>query len=142
MDVICLSSADYRLLKTRYAEHGNSQRRLTGALLEAGAVDALERARALRRLEQRFGIDLGMVCHRFEHRNDAATHPIERTVMAYVACWRGSPGGARELWMLPDRIRQVRELMGEGAVAPPAAARLADEAPEPPAGAAGADLAF
>ncbi|MBX6362649.1 MAG: hypothetical protein IRZ00_02165 [Gemmatimonadetes bacterium] len=133
MDVICLSSADYRLLTTRYAEHGNSQRRLTGALLEAGALDALERARALRRLERHFGIDLGMVCHRFEHRNDAATHPIERSIMSYVAAWRGTPGGARELWVLPDRIRQLRELMNEGAPARSAAARRADDAAEPPA---------
>ena len=116
MEVLCLSVADYGLLKSRYAEHGNSQLRLAEALKEAGATDALRQSKTLRRMEVSFGIDLGSVCHRFEHRHDTGTHPIETMVMNFVAEWRGS-NGRRELWVLIDRLRQVRELMEEGQLA-------------------------
>ena len=77
MDVVCLSAEDCRLLSTRFAEHGNSHRRMSGALKASGATEALERFGALRRLEAKFEIDLGSLCHRFERRNDPATHPLE-----------------------------------------------------------------
>ena len=42
--------------------------------------------------------------------------------MNFVAEWRGADGaagaaGRRELWVLLDRVRQVRELMEEGQLA-------------------------
>ncbi len=116
MEVLCLTVSDYELLRSRCAEHGNSQLRLAGALEEAGATATLKQSKALRGMEIKFGIDLGSLCHRFEHRNDAGTHPIETMVMNFVAEWRGS-NGRRELWVLLDRLRQVRELMEEGQLA-------------------------
>jgi len=116
MEVLCLSVADYELLRSRFAEHGNSQLRLAAALEEAGAADTLRQSRALRRMEVSYAIDLGSLCQRFEHRQDAETHPIESMVMNFVAEWRGT-NGRRELWVLLDRVRQVRELMEEGQLA-------------------------
>ncbi len=117
MEVICLTESDHRLLCARCAEHGNSNRRLLQTLEEAGARDVLEHARALRRMERGFDIDLGSLCHRFEHRNDLSTHPMERMVMNFVAEWRPAADGTRQLWVLLDRLRQVRELMQEGRLA-------------------------
>ena len=114
MDVIALTPSDCRLLKTRYAEHGNSHRRMSGALEEAGAGAALARLCALRAMEIHFGVDLGSLCYKFTHRGDEGTHRIEQTVLAYVAQWRCSSEGREELWVLLDRLRQVRELMEEG----------------------------
>lgn len=116
MEVLCLTVADYGLLKSRYAEHNNSQLRLAAALEEVGATDVLRQSKALRRMEVTFGVDLGSLCHRFEHRHDAGIHPIETMVMNFVAEWRGE-NGRRELWVLLDRLRQVRELMEEGQLA-------------------------
>ncbi len=119
MEVLCLSAADYGLLRCRYSEHGNSQLRFSAALKEAGAEDTLRRSRLLRRMEIEHAIDLGSLCHRFEHRNDAGVHPIECMVMNFVAEWRGSPRnrGKRVLWVMLDRVRQVRDLMEEGQLA-------------------------
>jgi hypothetical protein len=114
VDVVCLSSADRQLLSARFAEHGNSHRRMASALEEAGAGEALERLTALRRVERRFAIDLGSLCHRYERRNDPAVHPIERMVLSYVACRRLSADGSEELWVLVDRVREVRELIEGG----------------------------
>jgi hypothetical protein len=116
MEVLCLTVADYGLLNSRYAEHGNSQLRLAAALEEAGARDTLRHSKVLRRMEVTFAIDLGSLCYRFEHRHDAGTHPIETMVMNFVAEWRGTKK-RRELWVMLDRVRQVRELMEEGELA-------------------------
>ncbi len=116
MEVLCLSVADHQLLCSRFAQHGNSQLRLAAALEEAGAADTLRHSRALRRMEVSYGIDLGSLCYRFEHRADPETHPIESMVMNFVAEWRGADDRL-ELWVLLDRVRQVRELMEEGQLA-------------------------
>jgi hypothetical protein len=113
MDVISLTAADCRLLTARYAEHDNSHRRMSSALAESGSTRSLERLRALRSMEVHFGVDLGSLCFRFTHRNDKGTHPIEQTVLAYMAQWRSSSTGGDELWVLLDRVREVRELMQE-----------------------------
>ncbi|HEX6938743.1 MAG TPA: hypothetical protein VF158_04980 [Longimicrobiales bacterium] len=114
MDVVCLSAEDCRLLSARFAEHGNSHRRMAGALKATGQIEALERFGALRRLEARFEIDLGSLCHRFELRDHPDTHPLERMVLGYVATWKARPGGTGELWVHLDRVREVRELIEEG----------------------------
>jgi hypothetical protein len=116
MEVLCLSAADYGLLKSRFAEHGNSQLCMAAALEEAGAAEVLRQSKMLRRMEISFGIDLGSLCHRFEHRHDPGIHPIECMVMNFVAEWRGR-SEAPELWILVDRLHQVRELMEEGQLA-------------------------
>jgi hypothetical protein len=114
MDILSLTPTDCRLLKARYTEHGNSHRRMTNALAEASAYAARERLAALRAMEIRFSIDLASLCYRFAHRSDPGTHVIEQTVLAYVAQWRCSSDGREELWVLLDRVREVRELMEEG----------------------------
>jgi hypothetical protein len=79
------------------------------ALEEAGASDAFARLCLLRQVEKRVGVDLGMLCYHFEHRNDVTTHPFERAVMNYVAHWRNE-----DLWVVLDRVRQVRNVVEEG----------------------------
>ena len=111
MRVVCLTAADRRLLAARFAEHANSHRRMRTAFLDAGAASAVDRLDLLRRLEHRFRIDLGSVCHRFERRDRPETHPIERMVLNYVAELHASADGAPELWVLLDRVEEIRELM-------------------------------
>ena len=107
MQVISLTASDCRVLAARYAEHGNSHRRMREALLEAGAVPASDRLAALRGLERQFDVDLGEVCWRFERRADPANHPIERFIIRYITQERQ---GGEQLWVLLDRVRQLREL--------------------------------
>jgi hypothetical protein len=109
--VLRLELSDCVLLDARYAQHGNSQRRMLEALREAGAGAAAERLRALRGLERRFGVDLGSLCHRFRRRDRPETHPIERFIVEHVTELRRGAGGRDELWVLLDHVRQVRELM-------------------------------
>ena len=113
MEVICLTRSDCGLLAARFGEHGNSQRRMLAALAEASANDSCARLRALRALEHSFALDLGMLCYHFEHRDDADTHPFERAVMNYVAHRRVNAQGADELWVLVNRVREVREIVEE-----------------------------
>src|SRR3954469_16759207 len=96
MDVISLTADNYRLVFGRHAENDNSHRRMSSALAESGSTRSLERLRALRSMEVHFGVDLGSLCFRFTHRNDKGTHPIEQTVLAYMAQWRSSSAGADE----------------------------------------------
>ncbi len=111
MDVVRLSVEDHALLCARFGEHGNSQRRMRDALAEAhDALGTLERLGALRAMERSLDVDLGSICWRWAHRGDAATHPLEHTVMEYVAEPRGA-GDAWQLWIWIDRVRQLRELM-------------------------------
>jgi hypothetical protein len=110
MDVVCLTAADQGLLRARFAQHGNSHRRMFAALCEAGADDAGARLMALRHVERRFDLDLAEICHRHAHRNREQTHPIERLVIEFIAEERRA-GGAVQLWVMPQRVRQVRELM-------------------------------
>ena len=110
MNVVALSAFDRGLLTARFAQHANSHRRMRSALLEVDAHDALDRLDALRRLEKRFAVDLASVCWRHERRDHTGTHPIERFVIDYIT----EPGhGERgdELWVLLDRLREVRDLM-------------------------------
>ena len=87
---------------------------MLGALEEASADDAFARLCTLRQLEKHFQIDLGMLCHHFEHRNDENTHPIQRAVMNYVATWTTNAHGIDELRVRVDRVRGVRGIVEEG----------------------------
>ena len=133
MEVLSLTRSDCGLLAARFSEHGNSQRRMLAALEEAGANDAFSRLVILRQMEKRVGVDLGMLCHHFEHRNDAETHPFERQIMNYVAQWRLNAASAEELWVILDRIREVRGLVEEGRLvsAPDQPERSGPEAARP-----------
>lgn len=111
MELVRLSKQDHALLCARFAEHGNSQRRMRDALTETSAADdVLGRLRALRQMERTLDVDLGAVCWRWEHRNDESTHPLERQIMEYVAEPRGT-GSGWELWVRLDSVRVLRELM-------------------------------
>ncbi|MGH7506577.1 MAG: hypothetical protein ACRELX_13035 [Longimicrobiales bacterium] len=116
MQVVRLTAADARLLAARFAEHGNSHRRMRCALEDAGAVALAERLSALRGLERSFGVDLGSVCQLHLRRDDPATHPIERGVIEYITATWQSEGG-QEVLLLMDNLRRVRELM-EGRLVP------------------------
>jgi hypothetical protein len=110
MDVVRLTASDRALLCARWTQHGNSQRRMLDALGEAGADDAGARLTALRAIEKRFNLDLAEICHRYGRRNEERTHPIERMVVEFIAEEREA-AGQTQLWVLPGRVRQVRELM-------------------------------
>jgi hypothetical protein len=110
MDVVCLTATDRGLLRARFSQHGNSHRRMVAALRDAGADDAGARLAALRRVERRFDLDLAEICHRHAQRHREQTHPIERLVMDFIAEERLA-GDAMQLWVIPERVRQVRELM-------------------------------
>lgn len=110
MQIVRLTASDRCLLCARWTEHGNSQRRMLDALSEAGAGDAGARLSALRSIEKRFNIDLAEICHRHDRRNDERTHPIERMVVEFITEERHADDES-QLWVLPDRVRQVRELM-------------------------------
>ncbi|MEX0906909.1 MAG: hypothetical protein WD054_01160 [Gemmatimonadota bacterium] len=110
MNVVCLSSSDRNLLCLRWNRHGNSQRRMLEALAATGAGDAGARLSALRSLEKRFDLDLAEICYRHARRNDESTHPIERLVVEFITEERPDQAGT-QLWILTDRLQQVRELM-------------------------------
>lgn len=110
MDVVCLTASDRSLLRARFAQHGNSYRRMRDALLEAGADAHGARLAALRRIEKRFDLDLAEICHRHARRNDARTHPIERLVLDFITEERHA-ADRTQLWVIPERVRQVRDLM-------------------------------
>jgi hypothetical protein len=114
VDVIALTRSDCGLLAARFGEHGNSQRRMLNALEEAAAKEAYARLVMLRMVEKQVSVDLGMLCYRFEHRNDTTTHPFERAVMDYVAQWRVNAQGVEQLWVIMDRVREVRDIVEEG----------------------------
>lgn len=119
MNVVRLSSADRRLLTSRFEEHGNSHRRMRIALEEVAAEQATKRLDALRTIERRFGVDLASVCHRFDRRDDPATHPIERMIMNYIAEPRVAESGGTELWVLLDRVSEIRDLSEDPLVGEP-----------------------
>jgi hypothetical protein len=98
VNIVRLASADRRLLVTRYVDHGNSHRRMRTALEEVAAEQATMRLNALRSIERRFGIDLASFCHRYDKRDDT---------------------GALELWVLLDRLAQIRDLSEDHLVSEP-----------------------
>ena len=110
MQVVCLSASDRRLLCARFAEHGNSQRRMLDALREAGATDAIARIAARRRMERSFDLDLAEICQRHARRDADGTHPIEQIVVDFITEERHADGET-QLWVLPERVLQLRELM-------------------------------
>ena len=118
MDVIRLSEFDYDLLCARFSEHDNSFRRMHGALDEATAVNPAERLVALRELERHFDIDLGSLCDRWSRRTRADTHPLERSVLEFMAEAR-AVDDAWELWIRVDRVQHVRDIMEDRLVPEP-----------------------
>lgn len=110
MHVVRLTAMDRQLLRARYAQHGNSHRRMVAAAAEAGSEETGRRLEALRRIERLYDLDLAEICDRHARRQQAGTHPIERMVLDFIAEERHDESG-NQLWIMPDRVRQVRELM-------------------------------
>jgi len=108
--IVCLSPADRRLLCSRFDEHGNSHVRMFDALTKSGADDASARLLALRSIEKRYDLDLAEICSRHSRRNDGGTHPLERLVLEFITEERHTEDET-QLWVMPDRVRQVRDLM-------------------------------
>lgn len=108
-EVVRLSAQDERLLRERAQRFGNSFRRASVALREAGEHEARERLVALRRLERALDIDLAELCVRLARVGDPATHPLERRLLRAVASWRDGDAGA-ELWIFPERVRMLRDV--------------------------------
>jgi hypothetical protein len=90
------------------------------ALVEAGARDASARLVALRKIERRYDLDLAEICHRHAHRLDRRTHPIERMVLEFIAEEK-RVGAGTQLWIMPARVQQLRELMAGRLVGEPEA---------------------
>lgn len=112
MEVVRLTSSDCTLLSARYSTHANSHRRMSIALTEAGAGGALGRLTTLRALERQFDVDLGMLCHWYEQRDAAQTHPVQSAIIRYLTASHVQDGGP-ELWIRLDRVRDLRDLMEE-----------------------------
>jgi hypothetical protein len=108
-----LTLSDCTLLAARYVEHGNSHRRMLQALREAGARPAADRLLGLRTLERRFDVDLGLLCHWYARRDQQDTHPVERTIITYLTRAQ-SNAQPPELWILLDRVRELRAFLDEG----------------------------
>jgi hypothetical protein len=108
MHVVCLSAPDRRLLRARFAEHGNSHRRMRDALATPARQRRAARGAAPHRapLRPRPRGDLPPP----RPRHDSGTHPIERLVLDFIAEERRAGDGA-QLWVMPERVRQVRDLM-------------------------------
>ena len=113
MEVVRLSQTDCALLAARYIEHGNSHKRMTVALREAGAGEAADRLHGLRTLEHRFDVDLGLLCQWYSRRDSDNTHPIERTLISYLTRTQAN-GAGPEVWILLDRVRELRAFLEEG----------------------------
>ena len=109
MEAVRLKLSDCRLLAARYHEHGNSHRRMTQALHDAGAANTAERLLNLRQIERQFDIDLGLLCHWHERRAAPDSHPVERAVIAYLT----TAHTHEEVWILLDRLRELRDLLDE-----------------------------
>jgi hypothetical protein len=113
VEVVRLSHTDCALLAARYGEHGNSHKRMSVALREAGAGEAADRLMGLRKLEHRFDVDLGLLCNWYVRRGAESTHPIERTLITYLTRSQLAGEGG-EVWVLLDRVRQLRAFLEEG----------------------------
>ena len=109
MEAVRLTLSDCSLLAARHREHGNSHRRMTQALLDAGAQGTADRLLNLRQIERQFDIDLGLLCHWYERRGAHDSHPVERAIIAYLITVHARD----EVWVLLDRLRELRDLLDE-----------------------------
>ena len=115
MEVVALTLTDRRLLAARYTEHANSHTAMRTALVGGAHGETVRLLDALREVERAFDLDLGLVAYLYQHRGEPDRHPIEKVVIDFITDVQ--PGDGDEvLWVLPDRVRQVRDLMQGGLV--------------------------
>lgn len=110
MHLIGLTSEQVEMAACRYREHGNSPARLARHFRTTDDQPKLRLARAIRRLERRFAINLGTVCFKFLEKESRPTSRIQQQVMDYVAAWREGEDGRRDLVVSVDRVREVDRL--------------------------------
>ena len=106
--LIRLTHDERWLLARRFEFFRNSSAALAKALVREADGDAsVKRLRALRRVERRFGIDLGLLCHKIRRCRERRPHPLERLVIGYVTIPAGGDGDG----VLVD-VGRVREVIG------------------------------
>lgn len=109
--LIRLTREDRWLLVRRYEFYRNSMAALAKALVrEPEGEGALRRLRALRRIERRFGLDLGLVCHKVRRCRERRPHPLERIVIDYVTL----PAAGDDVVLDVGRVREVIGLIERG----------------------------
>ena len=106
---IILTPDQVALAVHRYEEHGNSAPRLSRFLRKSGDGRLLL-GRALRRVERRFEIDLGILCFKFVETETRTTPEVQQRVMDYVAYRRAREDGGHDLVVSVDRAREIDRL--------------------------------
>ncbi len=116
MEFILLTPEQVDVAACRFREHGNSPARIARHFRDAEDETMLRLCRALRRVERKFEINLGTVCHKFLETETRPTPEVQRQVMDYVAGWNETLEGAQQLVVSVDRVREIDRL-AEGDVA-------------------------
>lgn len=110
--LVRLTREDRWLLVRRYEFYGNSFAALAKTLVREGeGEETIHRLRALHRIERRYLIDLGFLCHEHRRCRERRPHPLERLVMAYVTV---PSANEDDLILDVDRVREVIGLIRKG----------------------------
>lgn len=110
MNLIVLTREQAELAAYRYGEHGNSAHRISRHFRRVDDQASIRLCRALRKVERRFGINLGTVCFKFLEKETRPTSAFQQQVMDYIAYWRGREDGVRDLVVSVDRARMIDRL--------------------------------
>ncbi|MGH7546081.1 MAG: hypothetical protein ACREKI_07855 [Gemmatimonadota bacterium] len=106
--LIRLTHDERWLLARRYEFFRNSSAALAKALVrETDGEASVKRLHGLRRVERRFAIDLGLLCHTIRRCRERRPHPLERLVIGYATM----PSDGDDDGVLVD-VGRVREVMG------------------------------
>lgn len=116
MEFILLTPEQVDVAACRFREHGNSPARIARHFREEEDEALLRVCLALRRVERKFAINLGTVCHKFLETESRSTPEVQRRVMDYVAGWSETADGVLHLVVSVDRVREIDRL-AEGDVA-------------------------
>lgn len=120
MDFILLTPEQVDLAAARFREHDNSPVKIARHFRRADDEPNLRTSIAIRRIERRFEINLGTVCHKFLETETGPTPRVQQQVMDYVAEWRELDDGSVGLLVSVDRVREIDRLaQGDAAPWPP-----------------------
>ena len=115
MQYILLTREQVELAARRFREHGNSPGRIARHYRAVDEDGALRTCLALRRLERKFGLNIGTICHKFLEKENGPTPRVQQEVMNYVAAWHALDGDAETLVVSVDRVREIDRLaQGDG----------------------------
>ena len=110
MNLIVLTRKQAELAAYRYEAHGNSAVGLARHFRRAQDPGGIRLGRAIRRLERRFGVNLGTICFKFLEKETRPTSAFQQQVMDYVAHWLEREDGSRDLVVSVDRAREIDRL--------------------------------